>query len=186
MYKELRILLSLDTDQGPWRHHHNPGNRHTSTSRSLLCPFVLGLARARVCVCVCVRTLNMKSAPLANLDMGKAVVRQISQRLEQLRVFPDRELLLLQKVNWRVHKHVRIKQQPTGPRKKLKGKSKNVLRGAWVAQLVERQTSAQVTISGFMSSSPTSGAVLCLGFSLRLSAPLPLTHTHSLSFSLSK
>ena len=109
MYKELRILLSLDTDQGPWRHHHNPGNRHTSTSRSLLCPFVLGLAHAHVCVCV--RTLNMKSAPLANLDVGKAVVRQISQRLEQLRVFPDRELLLLQKVNGRVHKHVRINSQ---------------------------------------------------------------------------
>ena len=45
----------------------------------------------------------MKSAPLANLDVGKAVVWQISQRLQQLRVFPDRELLLLQKVNWRVH-----------------------------------------------------------------------------------
>ena len=32
--------------------------------------------------------------------------------------------------------------------------------GAWVAQLVERPTSAQVTISWFMSLSPASGSVL--------------------------
>ena len=32
--------------------------------------------------------------------------------------------------------------------------------GAWVAQLAERPTSAQVTISQFMGSSPTSGSVL--------------------------
>ena len=33
-------------------------------------------------------------------------------------------------------------------------------RGAWVAQSVERPTSAQVMISRFMSSSPASGSVL--------------------------
>ena len=33
-------------------------------------------------------------------------------------------------------------------------------RGAWVAQLVKRPTSAQVTISWFVSSSPMSGSVL--------------------------
>ena len=32
--------------------------------------------------------------------------------------------------------------------------------GAWVAQLVERPTSAQVMISRFVSSSPASGSVL--------------------------
>ena len=32
--------------------------------------------------------------------------------------------------------------------------------GAWVAPLIERQTSAQVTISRFVSSSPASGSVL--------------------------
>ena len=33
-------------------------------------------------------------------------------------------------------------------------------RGAWVAQSVKRPTSAQVTISQFVSSSPASGSVL--------------------------
>ena len=33
-------------------------------------------------------------------------------------------------------------------------------RGAWVAQLVKRPTSAQVMISRFVSSSPVSGSVL--------------------------
>ena len=33
-------------------------------------------------------------------------------------------------------------------------------RGAWVAQLVKRPTSAQVVISQFVSLSPTSGSVL--------------------------
>ena len=33
-------------------------------------------------------------------------------------------------------------------------------RGTWVAQLVKRPTSAQVMISWFVSSSPTSGSVL--------------------------
>ena len=37
---------------------------------------------------------------------------------------------------------------------------KCLFRGAWVAQLVERPTSAQVTISRFVSSSPVSGSVL--------------------------
>ena len=54
-------------------------------------------------------------------------------------------------------------------------------RGAWVAQSVERLTSAQVMASRFVSSSPASGSVLmnssgpevCFGFcvSLSLSAP---------------
>ena len=35
-----------------------------------------------------------------------------------------------------------------------------VFRGAWVAQSVERPTSAQVMISRFVGSSPTSGSVL--------------------------
>ena len=34
------------------------------------------------------------------------------------------------------------------------------VRGAWVAQSVKRPTSAQVMISRFVSSSPTSGSVL--------------------------
>ena len=38
--------------------------------------------------------------------------------------------------------------------------SKKHLRGAWVAQSVERPTSAQVTISRFVSSSPASGSGL--------------------------
>ena len=33
------------------------------------------------------------------------------------------------------------------------------IRGSWVAQLVERPTSAQVTISQFVGSSPTWGSV---------------------------
>ena len=37
---------------------------------------------------------------------------------------------------------------------------KSDYRGAWGAQLVKRVTSAQVMISPFMSSSPTSGSVL--------------------------
>ena len=46
------------------------------------------------------------------------------------------------------------------------------IRGTWVAQAVERPTSAQVTVSRFVSSSPASGSVLtnslepgaCFGF----------------------
>ena len=37
---------------------------------------------------------------------------------------------------------------------------KVTFRGAWVAQLVKRLTSAQVMISPFVSSSPASGSVL--------------------------
>ena len=55
-------------------------------------------------------------------------------------------------------------------------------RGAWVAQSVERPTSAQVMISWFMSSSHASGSVLTArslepasdSVSPSLSAPLPL------------
>ena len=65
--------------------------------------------------------------------------------------------------------------------------------GAWVAQLVECLTSAQVMISQFMSSSPASGSMLtaqslesasdmCLPLSL---CPSP-AHTLSISLSESK
>ena len=55
--------------------------------------------------------------------------------------------------------------------------------GAWVAQSVERPTAAQVMISQFVSSSPTSGSVLTArslepaldSVSPSLSAPTPLT-----------
>ena len=45
-------------------------------------------------------------------------------------------------------------------RERRKSCFKKSYRGACVAQLVERPTSAQVTISWFGSSSPTSGSVL--------------------------
>ena len=56
---------------------------------------------------------------------------------------------------------------------------KSYFRGAWVAQLVKRPTSAQFMISQFVGSSPTSGAVLTAqslkpaldSVSLPLSAP---------------
>ena len=62
-------------------------------------------------------------------------------------------------------------------------------RGAWVAQSVERLTSAQVMISRFMGSSPTSGSVLTArslepaldSVSPSLSAPLLLMLCISLS-----
>ena len=65
------------------------------------------------------------------------------------------------------------------------------MRGTWVAQLVERPTSAQVMISQFVSLSPVSGSVLtaqslelasdsvCVSLSL---CPFP---THALSVCLS-
>ena len=57
------------------------------------------------------------------------------------------------------------------------------VRGTWVAQSVKRQTSAQVMISRFMGSSPSSGSVLTAqslepasdSVSPSLSAPPPLT-----------
>ena len=57
-----------------------------------------------------------------------------------------------------------------------------LLRGAWVARLVKRLTSAQVMISPFVSSSPASGSVLTArslepasdSVSPSLSAPPPL------------
>ena len=61
------------------------------------------------------------------------------------------------------------------------------VRGAWVAQSVKHLTSAQVTISRFMSSSPASGSLLSpqsasdplsVPFSL---CPSPCLHTHPLS-----
>ena len=65
-------------------------------------------------------------------------------------------------------------------------------RGSWVAQSVERLTSAQVMISQFMSSSPTLGSVLTAqsldpasdSVSPSLSAPSPLMLCLSLSLSL--
>ena len=55
--------------------------------------------------------------------------------------------------------------------------------GTWVPQLVKRLTLAQVRISLFMGSSPTSGSALTarhllwmLGLSLSLSLFLPLLH----------
>ena len=57
------------------------------------------------------------------------------------------------------------------------------MRGAWVAQLVKRPTSAQVMISRFVGLSPTLGSVLTAqslepasdSVSPSLSAPPPLT-----------
>ena len=65
------------------------------------------------------------------------------------------------------------------------------MRGAWMAQSVKHPTSALVMISQFMSSSPTSGSLLT---AVSLDEPasdsvfpsLPLTHSHSVSVSLSK
>ena len=73
-------------------------------------------------------------------------------------------------------------------------KKKMHLWGAWVAQSTERPTSAQVTISWSMSSSPASGSVLTArslepasdSLSPSLSAPPPLVLCLSLSLSLSK
>ena len=65
-------------------------------------------------------------------------------------------------------------------------------RGAWVAQLVKHLTSAQVMISQFMGSSPTSGFVLTAQSlepaldSVSLALCSFPTHTLSPSFSLSK
>ena len=61
--------------------------------------------------------------------------------------------------------------------------------GAWVAQSVKRPTSAQVTISRYVSSSPTSGSVLTAqslelvsdSVSPSLSDPLPFMLCLSLS-----
>ena len=66
--------------------------------------------------------------------------------------------------------------------------------GAWVAQSVERSTSAQVMISQFVSLSPALSSVLTAqslepaldSVSLSLSAPPPLMRSLSLSLSLSK
>ena len=66
--------------------------------------------------------------------------------------------------------------------------------GAWVAQLVERPTSAQVMISQFVSSSPESGSVLTAqnlepasdSVSPPLSTPAPFVLSLSLSLSLSQ
>ena len=69
---------------------------------------------------------------------------------------------------------------------------KVTFRGIWVAQSVEHLTSAQVTISRFVASSPTSGSVLTAGspepasdsVSPSLSAPSP-AHALALSLALS-
>ena len=56
-------------------------------------------------------------------------------------------------------------------------------RGAWVAQLLKRLTSAQVVISRFMGSSPASGSVLTAQGPLQIFCPLSLcpSPTHALS-----
>ena len=69
-----------------------------------------------------------------------------------------------------------------------------LVRGAWVVQLVERPTAAQVTISWSVGSSPASGSVLTawslepaldsLSISLSLSLSLCLSLAHTLSLSL--
>ena len=69
------------------------------------------------------------------------------------------------------------------------GECEICVRGAWVAQLVEQPTSARVTISRFVSSSPTSDSVLTAqslepasdSVSPSLSAPPLFTHSLSLS-----
>ena len=61
-------------------------------------------------------------------------------------------------------------------------------RGAWVAQSVERPTSAQVMISRLVGSSPASGSVLTaqsLEPALDSVLPLSLSLPHSCSVSLS-
>ena len=70
---------------------------------------------------------------------------------------------------------------------------KTMYRGAWVAQSVERLTSAQVMISRSVSSSPASGSVFTAqtlepasdSVSPSLSAPPLLVRSLSLSLSLS-
>ena len=63
--------------------------------------------------------------------------------------------------------------------------------GTWVVQSVKRLASALVTISQFMSSSPTSGSVQTnqslepASDSVSPSGSLPLPHSHSVSLSLS-
>ena len=62
-------------------------------------------------------------------------------------------------------------------------------RGAWVVQLVERPTSARVTIPRFVGSSPASGSVLTAqslkpasdSVCVSLSLPLPCLYSVSLS-----
>ena len=71
-------------------------------------------------------------------------------------------------------------------------------RGVWVAQLVKHLTSAQVMISQFMGSSPTSGSVLtaqslepaldsvCVCVSLCLSPAHALSSSVSIKYTLKK
>ena len=64
-----------------------------------------------------------------------------------------------------------------------------MFRGAWVAQLVKRPTSAQVMISQFVGSSPTSGSVLTTWSLLQilcLSLCIPTLLAQCLSVSLSR
>ena len=61
-------------------------------------------------------------------------------------------------------------------------KNLHVSWSAWVAQLVKHPTSAQVTISRFVSLSPTSDTVseklrACFGFCVSLSLPLPCSRS---------
>ena len=64
------------------------------------------------------------------------------------------------------------------------------MRGTWVAQSVKRPTSAQVTISRFVSSSPAPGSVLTAqsleSVSDSVSPSLCSSPVHALSLSVSK
>ena len=72
---------------------------------------------------------------------------------------------------------------------KKKASSDEEIRGSWVAQSVERPTSAQVMISRLMSLGPASGSVPTAqslepasdSVSPSLSLPLPCSHSVSLS-----
>ena len=72
--------------------------------------------------------------------------------------------------------------------KKLYQNKKNEYRGTWVAQSVERPTSAQVRISRSMSSSPALGSGLMaqslVPASDSVSPSLPLPRSCSVSFCL--
>ena len=91
-------------------------------------------------------------------------------------------------VGWRQGRSIRSERNTKGEKEghKIKGPHSG---GAWVAQSVKRLTSAQVMISQFMSSSPTSGSVLTAqslepasdSVSPSLSAPPPLVLCLSLS-----
>ena len=89
-------------------------------------------------------------------------------------------------------KDIKLKHDIPGERLKtnllvdvVESRKARKVRGTWVARWVGCPTSAQVTISQFMGSSPTSGSVLtaqpgaCFGFCLSL---LSLKNKHKKNF----